>query len=231
MDTLALKADLAAAFRLADHFGFSEGICNHFSVMTDDARFILNRHGIHWSRLTQSDMLVVDPASPPEGVEITALNIHGAIHAAHPAATCVLHTHMPYATALTCLDDPRLRPLHQNACRFYDDIAYDHDYNGLADTRQEGERLARCMGSKRVLFMANHGVIVVGPTIASAFDNLYYLERACQFQVLAMSTGQHLREISGNVAATTKHQFDTEDDYAEAHFKALKTLLEPDYLN
>ncbi|NKC01567.1 MAG: hypothetical protein GKR90_24125 [Pseudomonadales bacterium] len=221
------QQDLAAAFRLAAHFGFHEGICNHFSVALKDGSYLLNPHGIHWSKLAPTDLLAVEPSSVPQSAELTALNIHGAIHQAYDDARCVLHTHMPYATALTCLDQGRLKYVHQNSLRFWDDIAYDDIYNGLADTPDEGQRIATAMDRKRVLFLANHGVIVTGKTVAEAFDRLYYLERACEVQVLAMSTGQNLREIGPNLAAKTRHEFDTNGDYAQPHFEALKTLLTP----
>src|SRR3546814_6407591 len=85
---------------------------------------------------------------------------------------------MPYATALTSLEDTPLEPISQNALRYYNDVAYDGSYNGLASDLAEGARMARALGAKRVLFLANHGVVVVGPNIARAFEDPYYLERA-----------------------------------------------------
>lgn len=221
------QIDLAAAFRLAAHFGFHEGICNHFSVALSDGSYLLNPHGIHWSKLSATDLLTIEPSAVPQSAELTALNIHGAIHQACEQAQCVLHTHMPYATALTCLDPGRLLFVHQNSLRFWDDVAYDEIYNGLADTPAEGQRIATAMDSKRVLFLANHGVIVTGKNVAEAFDRLYYLERACEVQILAMSTGQTLREVGPNLAAKTRNEFDTCGDYSKPHFEALKALLTP----
>lgn len=223
------RADLAAALRLAAHFGFSEGICNHFSLQVADNRFLLNPHGIHWSRLKASDILLVDPGNPASDIEATALNIHRAIHEQHPSATCVLHTHMPYATALTCLEEGRLQFVHQNSLRFYDDVSYDDDYGGLAETDDEGDRIAAQMSGCRVHFMASHGIIVTGRSVADAFDRLYYLERACEVQVLAMSSGRPLREIGDNVARKTRADFDSTSDYADAHFRALLPLIGDDY--
>ena len=219
------REDLAAALRLAAHFGFNEGICNHFSYELDDGTFLLNPHPIHWSKIQAGDILEIDLAKPDSEAELTALNIHGAIHRDVEDARCVLHTHMPYATAITCLQDQRLRFIHQNSLKFWDDIAYDDSYNGLADTLEEGARIANCISGKRVLFLANHGVIVIGDSVADAFDRLYYLERACEVQVLAMSTGAPISEIGANLAAKTKHEFDTKGSYAEAHFEALKALV------
>ncbi len=219
------RRDLAAALQLAAHFGFNEGICNHFSLQLADGRFLLSPHGIHWSLVRSADILAVDPANPATEAETTALNIHGAIHAQHAGAACVLHTHMPWATALTCVEEGRLLYVHQNSLRFYDDVAYDRDYAGLAETAEEGARIAMCLGGHHVLFLANHGVVVTGASVADAFDRLYYLERACEVQVKAMSTGRPLNEIGSNVARKTKAEFDAGSTYAERHFEALKQLL------
>lgn len=232
------RIDLAAAFRLAVRFGLHEGICNHFSLMLPGAEdcFLLNRYGLHWSEITASNLLVVDGEGrvlEGEGeAERTAFYIHSRIHRANPRAVCVLHTHMPYATALTSIRGTRLEPISQNALRYYDDVAYDDLYNGLVHDNAEGDRLAAALGDKRVLFLANHGVIVVGRTVAEAFDDLYYLERACQVQVLAMSTGRPLRPVPEEVARTTFGNMSGGGEFARIHFDALKRLLdrdEPDY--
>lgn len=227
-DTQQARLDLAAALRLAAHFDLNEGICNHFSVAIGGDSYLLNPHGIHWSIVTASDLLLID-ACNSGSAEVTALNIHTAIHRNHPDAACVMHTHMPWATALTCLERPSFRYVHQNALRFFHDIAWDNDYRGLAESPEEGERIAAAMGSAHVLLMAHHGVVVVGASVAEAFDRLYYLERACEVQVKAMSTGAPLRDIEPDVARATKAQFDAGGTYANAHFDALKQLLLPDY--
>jgi len=226
------RVDLAAALRLAARFGFNEGVCNHFSFAVPGLRdrYLLNPHGVHWSAMRASDILLVDGEGRTlEGeteAELTAFTIHGRVHARHPNAYCVMHTHMPYATALTCVEGGALEPIHQNSLRFYGDVAYDWAYNGLAEDPAEGERIAEALGDKRVLFMGNHGVLVVGPTVAKAFDDLYYLEQACRIQVLAMSTGRPLKRVTDNVAANTKAEFEAGGAYAEPHFDALKRLLD-----
>ena len=228
----AMRVDLAAAFRLAVRFDLHEGVCNHFSVMLPDAqRFLLNRYGLHWSEVTAANLLVLDPSGKVlegEGeFEKTAFYIHSRIHLAHPRATCVLHTHMPYATALTLLEDGRLEMVEQNALRFHDDIAYDEVYNGLVVDQAEGDRLARALGSKRVMFLANHGIIVVGASVAEAFDALYYLERACRLQVLARSMGRQFRPVRPEVVrAACAMMREDAPKYANAHFSALKRILE-----
>lgn len=235
----AARVDLAAAFRLAVRLDMHEGVCNHLSMMLPGSRdrFLLNRFGLHWSEVTASNLLTLDAAGKilaGEGdFETTAFYIHSRIHLANPNATCVLHTHMPYATALTLTEPGRLEMVEQNALRFVDDIAYDDDYNGLVVDTAEGDRLARVLGARRVMFLANHGVIVVGRSVAEAFDLMYYLERACRLQVLALSTGRKLRAVRDDVAKKTYAMLLEQTSlYAEAHFGALKRILdreEPDY--
>jgi len=228
----AARVDLAAAFRLAVRFDLHEGVCNHFSVMLADRRtFLLNRYGLHWGEVSASNLLALDAAGrvvAGEGeYEKTAFWIHSRIHRAHTHAACVLHTHMPYATALTLLEDGRLEMVEQNALRFHNDIAYDDEYNGLVVDEAEGDRLARVLGAKRVLFLANHGVIVVGATVAEAFDLLYYLERSCRLQVLARMMGGKRRAVRPEVVERTYRLLRADaPQYAGAHFSALKRLLD-----
>jgi ribulose-5-phosphate 4-epimerase/fuculose-1-phosphate aldolase len=231
-DVAAAREDLAAALRLAARFNLHEGICNHFSFMvpgTSD-RFLINPYGVHWSRMTPGDLVEVDVNGKViEGrgeVEATAFSIHLAVHMASPRARCVLHTHMPYATALTCLEDGRIEPIHQNALRFMGRIAYDDDYQGLAIDLTEGDRIARAMGGADIGLLAHHGVIVAGETVGRAFDDLYYLERAAEVQVLAYSTGRPLRRVPDAVVSRTAQQFAGEAHQAEKHFAALKRVLD-----
>ncbi|MDE2306431.1 MAG: aldolase [Gammaproteobacteria bacterium] len=237
------RIDLAACHRLAARFGFSEGIDNHLTLMVPGRsdRFLLAPFGLHWSEVRASDFMEIDfsgarvRGSGP--VEDTALFIHLPVHRFSPQARCALHTHMPYATALCMLENPRLEMAVQSALMFYEDISYEADYNGLAYDRAEGERLARALGTSSVLMMRNHGVLVVGRTVAEAFERLYFLERACQAQVLALSTGRALRTIPETLARSTAEQLKQGllvDGRArpELHFSALKRLLdrnEPDY--
>jgi len=236
-DDSQLRTDLAAAFRLAARFGWHESIANHFSVAVSDdgGHFLLNPWGLHFSEIRARDLLVVDTKGEVvegEGeVDRTAACIHGPIHARLSHARCVLHTHMPYATALSSLEGMRLEPIHQNATRFYDLVAYDDEFGGLALEVEEGERICAALGNKSALFMANHGVTVVGGSVAEAFDDLYYLEMACRNQVLALSTGRTLKPMPETVARKTAEQW-RQCWEPETHFAALKRMLdreEPDY--
>jgi ribulose-5-phosphate 4-epimerase/fuculose-1-phosphate aldolase len=233
------RVDLAAAYRLAARYGYNEGVCNHFTLMLpgEADKFLLIPHGVHWSQVRASRLLVVDFAgNVVQGkgdAEATAFYIHARIHRQAPHAACVLHTHQPYATALTMLEDMELKPSIQSALRFYGRIAYDEVYSGLALDEAEGDRMARRLGDKEVLFSANHGVLVAGPSVAQAFDALYFLERAAQAQIIALSSGQKLRQVSPNLAASVNAQMMADvPKYAAAHFDALKQILdkeEPDY--
>ncbi len=235
------RIDLAACLRLAVMNGFHEGIDNHFTLALPGRpdRFLLNPFGLHWSEVRASDLLEVDSEGTilrGDGLaDRTALCIHAPIHKRGHA--CVLHTHMPYATALTQLEDMTLEMIGQNALGFAGEVAYDYNYGGLALDMAEGERMADIMGSKIVLMLANHGVIVCGKSMADAFHSLYFLERACQTQILAMSTGRPLHRVPEAVVAFTRAQFgDTglpngEKAY-DYHFAAMKRVLdrrEPDY--
>jgi ribulose-5-phosphate 4-epimerase/fuculose-1-phosphate aldolase len=226
------RIDLAAALRWAAKLGLSEGICNHFSLaLPGGDRYLINPFGVHWAEMRASQLLVLDRhGTIVEGqgeVETTAFHIHSRLHRARPDAIAVLHTHMPNATALTMVEDGRLLMVHQNALRFHNAIAYDDRYNGLALDQGEGGRMASALGSARVMFLANHGVVTLGADLAEAFDDLYYLERAAELQVLAQSTGRPLRPIADEVAERTAIAFARDRPaYAHAHFEAIKRLLD-----
>lgn len=227
------RVDLAAAYRLAAHFGWSEGICNHLTLMvpgTDD-RFLLIPYGLHWSEVTASNLIMVDfDGNLIEGegeAETTAFCIHAPLHRHLPQAACVLHTHQPNISAFCAIEDGRIEPVIQSSIRFYGHIAYDDDYAGLALDSSEGDRLAQVIGDKEVLMMRNHGVIVVGPTVSQAVDALYYLDRACDLQLKAMSSGRPLRPASDNMARHANQQIMPQvPDSSARHFASLKRLLD-----
>jgi ribulose-5-phosphate 4-epimerase/fuculose-1-phosphate aldolase len=228
------RIDLAAALRWAARLGLSEGICNHFSLAVPGAqdRFLINPQGLHWSEITPADLVVIDSdGAVIEGkhpVEATAFFIHSRIHLSNrkSAAACVMHTHMPYATAIAISDGGRLEWASQNALRFYGRVAYDEFYNGLVLDSEEGDRVCAQLENADTLFLSNHGVIVCGETVAQAFDDLYYLERACMVQVLAESTGKSLKRVSDSVAAMTGRQIASDKVQPMLHLEALKRILD-----
>lgn len=229
-DVTRLRADLALALRAAAHHGLAEGICNHFSVELPDGsdRFLLNPRGLLWSQIQAEDIvLIADDGTKLAGrheVESTAMFIHAAVH--RLGKPCVLHTHMPYATALTLTADRALdTTLSQNAMRFHGRIAVDAHYNGLALDDAEGERIARAMGRADIAFLGNHGVIVCGERLAHAYDDLYFLERACLHQVLAQSTGRPLAPVDAALARHVGEQTRGERLQSELFFEALRRTL------
>jgi len=208
------RVDLAAAHRLAVGHGFSEGIFNHFTLAVPgkDDRYYQIPFGLHWSEVTASVLMEVgyDGAvlSGEGEVEASAFCIHAPIHRLVPQHACVLHTHMPFASALARLAEPRLLPTGQTEIGFLDSIAYDDEYAGIALDPAEGERLAGVLGADRsVLVMASHGVLACGATVAEAYDRLYYFERACQTQLYAMWTGKPLKHLPQDVVAQTVRQY------------------------
>lgn len=200
------KIHLAAAHRLAVFHDLEEGIDNHFTVTVPgrDDQYLILPFGLHWSEARASDMIVFDESGKTlegEGVvELSAQCIHAPIHRIC-GARVVLHTHQTWAVALNLLQDNRVLPASQTAAFFHGRIAYDDTYAGTADTIEEGERLARVIGDKQVLFMKNHGVLVVGESMAQAYKRLYFLERVCRAQVLAMSTGKALQVLSEEIVS------------------------------
>ena len=200
------KIHLAAAHRLAVFHDLEEGIDNHFTVTVPgrDDRYLILPFGLHWSEARASDVIVFDESGKTlEGhgdVELSALCIHAPIHRI-AGARVVLHTHQTWAVALNMHRNNRLVPASQTAAYFHGRVAYDDNYSGNADTLQEGERLARLLGDNHAMFMKNHGVLVVGQTVAQAYKRLYFLERVCRAQVIAMGSGQPLEVLSDEIVA------------------------------
>lgn len=231
------REHLATAFRLAERFGLHEGICNHFSVRLDGEFecYLINPYGVHWSLMQPESLLLIDAdgtvLSGDGEVEDTARYIHVAAHQANPRHKAVLHTHMPYATTLTMLDGDsgRLPLTHQTAIRFHGRTAYEPHYGGLALDASEGDRLAASAAKSAdtdIVFLANHGVVVNGESVAMAFDDLYYLERACRQHVLALQCGAPLKHIPEDVVAQTAEQIKRDlSHFADQHFQALTQVL------
>jgi len=238
------RVDLAAAHRLAYMHGFSEGIFNHltFVVPGRSDRYYQIPFGTHWSEVTASSFMEVgiDDSEVKRGsgdVARSCYCIHAPIHKALPQAKAVFHTHMPYVSALTRLEDPRIKEIGQTEVGLMGQIAYDDEYTGPALEPEEGERLAKVIGEHTLLFMANHGVTTLGDTVADAYNRLYYIERAAQVQIYAMWTGQRLKELPKAVVEKTQRDIGGNRFYegptpAQRHFDALKRILdrnEPDY--
>ena len=228
------RLDLATALRAAARHGLNEGVCNHFSMAVPgrEEQFLVNPQGLHWSEITPADLVMADgEGNVIEGkyrVEASAFFIHGRIHQGNKRARVVLHTHMPYATALTSIRGGRIEMCTQNAFRYWNRITYDEDYGGVALSNDEGDRMCRALGDRDILFLRNHGVIVTGPTVAKAYDDLYYLERTAMVQVLAMQTGQPLHNLDEAVVAHAARQIADDTEQAILHFESIKRLLDRD---
>ncbi len=218
------RIELAACFQLAAQRGFEEGVCNHFSAVVPghDDLFFVNPYGYSFAEITASRLLVcdfdghvIDGEGKPEA---TAFYIHARLHRLMPRVKAAFHTHMPNATALCLLEGPPLLWLGQTALKFYGRTAVDEHYNGLALDDSEGDRIAAAMGDADILFLKNHGVMVAGASIAEAWDDLYYLERAAEVQLKAMSSNRPLKPVPHDVAQRAYEQMRLGDaESARAH--------------
>ena len=232
------RRDLAAALRFTARLGLNESIANHYSlaVSDDGLRFLINPFGRHWSMMRASDLVEIDirddsGAAVGDVVDPTAMAIHGALHKNVPHARCVMHLHSKYATALACLEDPTLPPIDQNTMRFYNRIAIDTGFDGMG-LGEEAQRLGRQLGKHSVMIMGNHGILVVGPTVAKCFDEIYYFERAAETYLTALATGRPLKRVSDEVAEKTARQWKDYPSFAEKHLAAIREILdaeEPEY--
>lgn len=218
------RLELAACFQLAARRGFEEGICNHFSAVVPGHSdlFFVNPYGYAFSEITASRLVVcdfdgnvIDGDGEPEA---TAWYIHSQLHQSMPRVKAAFHTHMPNATALCLLEGPPLLWLGQSSLKFYGRTAVDEHYNGLALDTSEGDRIAEALGKADILFLKNHGVLVAGASIAEAWDDLYYLERAAEVQLKAMSSNRMLKPVPPEVAQRAYEQMRVVDpESARAH--------------
>jgi ribulose-5-phosphate 4-epimerase/fuculose-1-phosphate aldolase len=228
------RCDLAAAFRWTARLGMHEAVANHFSLAVDTGgrRFLINPRCRHFARLRASDLIEIDADDPctmdrPDAPDPTAWGLHGAIHRACPHARAILHVHSRYATALAALADSRLPPVDQNSAMFFGRHAVDEGYGGMA-FEAEGERLARHLADPKVktLVLGNHGVLVIGATVAEAFDRLYYFEKAAETYILALQTGRPLRVLPDAVAEKTAQEWEDYPPTAAAHLAELRAILD-----
>jgi len=231
-DEQALRTDLAAAFRIVAQMGWSESVGNHFSaaVSKDGKRFLLNRKWQHFASIRPADLLLLDADDAStmdraDAPDASAWTIHGTMHRLCTRARVIIHCHPPYATALATLRDPTLLPLDNNTARFFNRVGIDTGFGGIADDAAEGLRLVQSLGEHKVLLMGNHGVTCTGETVAEAFEDLYFFERAAQTMILALSTGKPLAVLSDEVAEKTARGWDDYRGMAFAHFEHLKARL------
>lgn len=228
------RVDLAAAFRWTARLNMHEAVANHFSFSINDAgtRFLMNPNQMHFSRIRASDLIIVDANDPmtlsgPNAPDITAWGLHGGLHRFCPHARCAMHVHSPFATVLASLADSNLPPIDQNSATFFNRYVIDEDYGGLA-LEEEGARCAQLLvdPKKRVLIMGNHGVMIIGETIAETFNRMYYFERAAETYIRALGTGQKLRRLSDEIAEKTAQELEDYPEQDERHLSELKAILD-----
>lgn len=232
-DEWQLRVDLAAAFRLTAMNEWHEGVANHLSlaVSADGKKFLMNPRWKHFSRIKASELMLLDSNDKttmdrPDAPDLTAWSIHGRMHAAVPQARCIIHLHPVYATALASLKNPEILPIDQNTARFYNRIAFDMNYGGMANSDAEGDRLGSLLGNRQIMMMGNHGVLICASTVAEAYDLTYYLERACRNLMIAYASGQPLHVMSADVAEKTAQEWEADRDQFQSHFAEMKAILD-----
>lgn len=231
VDEKQIRIDLAACFRLFAKMGMHEAVANHFSaaVSPDGKTFLLNPKWKHFSKIRASDLILLDAEDANSfdrgDIDATAWAIHGQIHQQRPDIRVVLHLHPIFTTALSCLQNPKILPIDQNTARYFNRVAYDEHYGGMADSIAEGQRLAELLKNNQRLMMGNHGILIGSHNIGVAFDDMYTIERACQILMTAYSSGQPLKILVDDVAEKTAQDWEKIEDFSEAHFTQMKTLL------
>ncbi len=239
MDHWQERVDLAAAFRWTARLNMHEGVANHFSlaINEDGTRFLMNPNQMHFSRVKASDLIVVDANDPdtlsgPNAPDPTAWGLHGGLHRHCAHARCAMHVHSVHATVLASLADSRLPPIDQNCATFFNRYVIDDSYGGLA-FEDEGVRCASLLTDpkKKVMIMGNHGIMIIGETVAETFNRLYYFERAAETYIRALQTGKPLRVLSDEIAEKTAHELETYPEQDARHLNELKAILDEEGSN
>ncbi len=218
-----VREDLAAFYRLMAHFRMTDLIDTHISARIPGPldHILINRYGVLFDEMRPQDLVKIDlqgrliegqdPAR--SRINLAGFTIHSAIHEARPDLACVVHTHTADGIAVSCQAEGLL-PLSQHALKFYNRIGY-HDYEGVALDLDERARLARSLGHHDVMILRNHGLVAAGDSIAKAFHNIMFLERACQAQVKAVSGGRPLSIPSPEVCQRAGDQGADRPEVAE----------------
>ena len=208
----ATRVDLAAAYRLVALYGWDDLIFTHLSarVPGSEHHFLINAYTLMFEEMTASNLVKIDLDGNTVGDAAGAVNrsgfvIHSAIHAAREDAQAVIHLHTPHGQAVSAMKEGLL-PHTQTAMIAHHDVAY-HDHEGIADALEERERIVADLGDKNALILRNHGTLTVGSSIAEAFLRMYFLERACQAQVMMLAAGRDgLNEPEPEVAGVVRDQ-------------------------
>ncbi|MDB0035206.1 class II aldolase and adducin N-terminal domain-containing protein [Amylibacter sp.] len=237
LNFLSERKDLAAAFRWTARLNMHEAVANHFSlaINADGSEFLINPNQMHFSKIRASDLLVIDANDPktlegPNAPDITAWGLHSAIHRHCPHARCAMHVHPMFSTVLASLADSCLLPIDQNTATFFNRYVIDNSYGGLA-LEEEGERCAQLLQDpkKTVMIMGNHGIMVIGKSVAETFNRMYYFERAAETYIRALQTGQKLRILSDTIAEKTASEVDQYPEQSDRHLAELKEILDSEH--
>ena len=237
LNFLSERKDLAAAFRWTARLNMHEAVANHFSlaINADGSEFLINPNQMHFSKIKASDLLVIDANDPetlegPNAPDITAWGLHSAIHRHCPHARCAMHVHPMFSTVLASLADSRLLPIDQNTATFFNRYVIDDSYGGLA-LEEEGERCAQLLQDpkKTVMIMGNHGIMVIGKSVAETFNRMYYFERAAETYIRALQTGKKLRILSDTIAEKTASEVDQYPEQSDRHLAELKEILDSEH--
>ena len=237
LNFLSERKDLAAAFRWTARLNMHEAVANHFSlaINADGSEFLINPNQMHFSKIKASYLLVIDANDPetlegPNAPDITAWGLHSAIHRHCPHARCAMHVHPMFSTVLASLADSRLLPIDQNTATFFNRYVIDNSYGGLA-LEEEGERCAQLLQDpkKTVMIMGNHGIMVIGKSVAETFNRMYYFERAAETYIRALQTGQKLRILSDTIAEKTASEVDQYPEQSDRHLTELKEILDSEH--
>ena len=226
----AVRADLAAVYRLIAHFGMDDLIHTHASarIPGEEGTLLINRYGDLFREVTPESLAVIDhDGHQARGRQVpintAGIVIHTAVHAARPDAVCVMHTHTKAGVAVSCMEEGLL-PLNQTALLFYGQVGY-HDFEGIAFDREEQVRLVADLGARRAMILRNHGLLTVGRSVGEAFSLMYNLEQACRIQLAALASGRPIRLPSKEVCERTARQYETDPDgAAELEWLALRRL-------
>jgi ribulose-5-phosphate 4-epimerase/fuculose-1-phosphate aldolase len=230
------RCDLAAAFRWTARLNMHEAVANHFSlaVNPEGTRFLINPNGRHFSRITASGLIELNADDPetmnrPDAPDPTAWGLHGSIHRALPHARCLMHVHSTHATVLASLADSRLPAIDQNSAMFHNRQVVDDQYGGMAFA-EEAARCAHLLRDPKIttMIMGNHGVLIVGQTVAETFNRLYYFERAAETYIRALQTGKALRYLSEDVAEKTAQEWEAYPKAADFFLTEIRALLDED---
>ncbi len=234
-DEWQVRVDLAACYRLADRFGFSDVIWNHITARVPgaDHHVLINAFGLRYDEITASNLVKIDldghVVDGQADLNVTGFIIHSAIHAVRDDIVCVMHTHSPHGQAVSALACG-LKPIIVDAMMFYNRIAY-HDFEGVSVDLAERQRLATNLGDKYAMILRHHGLLTAGRSVGEAFMLMYYLERACQIQMQVLSSGEGLQAPPDEICERAARQY--EQFWPGKHeWPALLRLLDrdsPDY--